>query len=329
MPLKVALQMDPPAGINTSKDSTFVLGLEAQKRGHKLFYYNAETLKLKNSTLSASCASLTFYRSEKTHFKCGPFKDTDLTKFDIILMRNDFNDPLSYNAMTHLLDHLKGKTLVLNDPEGTRQSPEKMLITHFPDLAPPTLITRNLEDIKAFQKEYKDLIIKPLNGFGGMGVYHIAPNDDNLSSVYEMLCTLHTEPFVVQKYLPEITKGDKRIIVVEGEPVAALLRVPPAKSARANLAAGGTAAIGKITKRDREICAALKPTLIERGLVFVGLDVIGDYVTEINPKSPTGLQHITKLQGIKCEEAIWDAYEARYDAFSLSSSSRRKPGSDR
>ncbi len=315
MPLKVALQMDPPAGIDVAKDSTYALGLEAQKRGHALSYYNAETLKLKNGKLSASCAALTFYRSKKTHFKCGSFKEIDLTKFDIILMRNDFNDPLSYTVMTHMLDHLKGKTLVLNDPEGTRESPEKMLITHFPDLAPPTLITRNLEDIQAFQKEYKDLIIKPLNGFGGMGVYHITQNDDNLSSVYEMLCAIHTEPFVVQKYLPEITKGDKRIIVVEGEPIAALLRIPPPKSARANLAVGGTAAIGKITARDREICETLKPTLVKRGLVFVGLDVIGDYVTEINPKSPTGLQHITKLQGLKCEEAIWDAYEARYDAF--------------
>ena len=312
MPLEIALQMDPPESLDINKDSTLVLGLEAQKRGHRLSYYSTDSLKLQNGTVSAACAGLEFHRRKNDPFTLQSFKETDLTSFDIILMRNDFNDPLSYNAMTHILDHVTDKTLVLNDPTGTRESPEKMLITHFPDLAPPTLITRDLDDMRAFQKEHPDLIMKPLNGFGGAGIYHITPEDDNLSSVHEMLCHLYTEPFVVQKYIPEIKQGDKRIIVVEGEPIAALLRIPPEKSARANLAVGGSAEVGEITDRDREICASLKPELIKRGLVFVGLDVIGDYVTEINPKSPTGLQHIYKLQGIKCEEAIWDAYEARY-----------------
>lgn len=315
MSYNVAIQMDHPDSINPEKDSTYAIGLEAQKRGHKLTYYNAETLSLKNGTLTANCAPLTFNNNIMNHYELESYSQKDLSDFDILLMRNDFNDPLSYTAMTHMLDHITNKTLVLNDPTGTRESPEKMLITHFPDLAPKTLITRNLEEIKKFTEEIGDLIIKPLNGFGGMGVYHIRPDDDNLSSVYEMLSALHTEPFIVQQYLPEIKTGDKRIIVVEGEPIAAVLRVPPQKSARANLAVGGTAEIGKITDRDREICARLKPELIKRGLVFVGLDVIGDYVTEINPKSPTGLQHITKLQGIKCEENIWDAYEKRYKAF--------------
>ena len=316
MSLKIAIQMDPPAGINPNKDSTFVLGLEAQKRGHTLHYYNTDSLSLHNGIVTASCAPLTFFRDKDTHFDLGAFKDTDLTSFDIILMRNDFNDPLSYNSMTHILDHVTDKTLVLNDPTGTRESPEKILITHFPDLAPPTLITRNLDDIRAFQAEQGDLIIKPLNGFGGLDVYHIKDGDDNLQAVYEMFGRLHSEPFIVQRYLPEIRQGDKRIIVVEGEPIAAVLRVPAEKSARANLAVGGTAQIGEITARDREICQRIKPELIKRGLVFVGLDVIGDYVTEINPKSPTGLQHIYQLQGIKCEETIWDAYEARYKEFS-------------
>lgn len=315
MTYNVAIQMDHPAKINPKKDSTYALGLEAQKRGHSLSYYNTDTLSLKNGIVSADCASLTFHTDQKNHYELGALQSKNLSDFDIILMRNDFNDPLSYTAMTHILDHLKNKTLILNDPTGTRESPEKMLITHFPDLAPKTLITRSLSDIKAFADELGDLIIKPLNGFGGMGVYHIAPEDDNLSSVYEMLCTLHSEPFIVQEYLPDIKKGDKRIIVIEGEPIAAVLRVPPQKSARANLAVGGTAEIGEITPRDKEICERLKPELIKRGLVFVGLDVIGDYVTEINPKSPTGLQHITKMQGIKCEENIWDAYEARYREF--------------
>ncbi|NCT40784.1 MAG: glutathione synthase [Alphaproteobacteria bacterium] len=313
--LNIAIQMDPPKGINPEKDSTYALGLEAQKRGHTLTYYNADSLSLKNGILTANCAALTFHDDKTNHCDLGSFSHKDLREFDIILMRNDFNDPMSYTAMTHMLDHLKTKTLVLNDPTGTRESPEKMLITHFPDLAPKTLITRDLDAIKAFASELGDLIIKPLNGFGGMGVYHITEDDDNLSSVYEMLCALHTEPFVVQQYIPEIKKGDKRIIVVEGEPIAAILRVPPQKSARANLAVGGTAEIGDITDRDRQICARLKPELVKRGLVFVGLDVIGDYVTEINPKSPTGLQHITKMQNIKCEETIWGAYEARYKAF--------------
>ena len=314
MSLNVATQMDHPETINPEKDSTYVLGLEAQKRDHKLTYYSADSLSLKNGIVSANCSPLEFHDSKTHHFDLGSFASKNLSNFDIILMRNDFNDPSSYNAMTHILDHITDKTLVLNDPTGTRESPEKMLITHFPDLAPPTLITRNLTDIKDFQKEHPDLILKPLNGFGGIGIYHITEDDDNLSSVYEMLCELYSEPFIVQKYLPEIKTGDKRIIVVEGEPIAAVLRVPPSKSARANLAVGGTAKIGEITDRDREICETLKPELVKRGLVFVGLDVIGDYVTEINPKSPTGLQHITQLQGIKCEEAIWDAYEARYEA---------------
>ena len=315
MSLKIAIQMDPPQGISPEKDSTFVLGLEAQKRGHSLHYYNADTLSLHNGTVTASCAPLTFYRDKDKHFELGTFEDMNLTSFDIILIRNDFNDPLSYNAMTHMLDHVTDKTLVLNDPTGTRESPEKILITHFPDLAPPTLISRNLDDIRAFQEKQGDLIIKPLNGFGGLDIYHIKDGDDNLQAVYEMLCRLHPDPFIVQKYLPEIKQGDKRIIVVEGEPIAAVLRVPPEKSARANLAVGGKAVMGEITDRDREICEQIKPELIKRGLVFVGLDVIGDYVTEINPKSPTGLQHIYQLQGIKCEEPIWDAYEKRYEDF--------------
>jgi glutathione synthase len=314
MSLTVALQMDPPETLHYEKDSTFALGLEAQRRGHSLFYYSPETLSLKNGVVTALAAPLAFSREKPPHFTLGPFARTDITTFSLILMRQDFTDPQSYAATTHLLGHAAKKTLILNDPAGVRESPEKLLITHYPHLAPPTLITRNLDDILAFQKDYPDLIIKPLNGFGGMDVYHLRESDPNIKAVYEMFCRLHTEPFIVQKYLPEIRKGDKRIIVVEGEPVGALLRVPQDGNARANLAAGGTAAAGEITARDREICAALKPELIKRGLVFVGLDVIGEYVTEINPKSPTGLQHIAKLSGIKCEGKIWDAYEARLTA---------------
>ena len=315
MSLKVALQMDHPAGIQVEKDSTFVLGLEAQKRGHKLSYYSPDTLKLQNGAVTAHVAPLTFKRKKVGHCELGAFKETALTHFDIILMRQDFNDPLSYDALTHILDHVEDETLILNSPRGTRESPEKILITHYPDLAPPTLISRNLTDIRDFQREHNDLIMKPLNGFGGLDVYRIKPDDGNLDAVYDMFCRLHHGPFVIQKFIPEVKEGDKRIIVVEGEPIAGVLRVPQKDSIRANLAVGGSAQIAEITDRDREICARIKPELIKRGLVFVGLDVIGNYVTEINPKSPTGLQHIYKLQGIKCEEAIWDAYETRYKQF--------------
>ncbi|MCB1652349.1 MAG: glutathione synthase [Alphaproteobacteria bacterium] len=315
MSFTVALQMDPPQSINIDKDSTFVIGLEAQKRGHDLFYYSPDSLTLRDGMVYADCATLEFRRKRGNHCTLGAFERRALSDFDLILMRQDFNNPRRYTALAHMLDHLKGKTLVLNDPEGVRESPEKLLITHFPDLAPPTLITRNLQDIYDFHAEHNEIIIKPMNGFGGLDIYHMREGDTNLPAVYDMLCRLHSEPFIVQRYIPEIRQGDKRIIVVEGEPIGALLRVPADGNARANLQAGGKAAPGQITARDREICARLKTTLIERGLVLVGLDVIGDYVTEINPKSPTGLQQIYKLQGIKCEKALWDAYEARLAAF--------------
>ena len=315
MSLKVAIQMDPPQKINIKKDSTFVLGLEAQKRGYELFYYSPESLTLKNGLVSAECAPLSFRRKLGDHVTLGESKRTELKEFDLILMRQDYNNPQGYNAITHILDHASKETLILNDPAGTRESPEKILITYFPEYAPPTLLTRDIEQIRSFQKEQRDIIIKPLNGFGGMDVYHLKDGDTNLQAVLEMLGRLHPDPFVVQRYIPEIRQGDKRIIVVEGEPIAAVLRVPQEDSARANLGVGGSAQVAEITEREKEICKKIKPELVKRGLVFVGLDMIGDYVTEINPKSPTGLQHIYQLQGIKCEEAIWDAYEVRVKEF--------------
>jgi glutathione synthase len=315
MSLNVAIQMDNPENININKDSTYVIGLEAQKRGHTLTYYSPDTMTLVDGVLRADCAPMTLRRKMGDHVTLGEFKKTNLADFDLILMRQDFNNPLAYSALTHMLDHLKGKTLVLNDPTGTRESPEKLLITHYPDLAPPTLLTRNIDDIRAFQAEHKEIIIKPMNGFGGLDVYHMKDGDMNLQAVVEMFARLHPEPFIVQKYLPDIRKGDKRIIVVEGEPIAAVLRVPEANNARANLGVGGSAVATEITEREREICKRVQPELIKRGLVYVGLDMIGDYVTEINPKSPTGLQHIYRLNGMKCEEQIWDAYEKRHEKF--------------
>ena len=311
MTLNVAIQMDPPEQINIDKDSTFILGLEAQRRGHALFYYGPDSLNLHNGEVTALVSTLQFRPRKGAHCSLGEPGRRNLKDFDVILMRQNFTNPASYNAVTHILDHVSDKTLIVNDPRGTRESPEKVLITRFPQLAPPTLITRDLDDIKAFQQTYPELVIKPLNGFGGLDIYKIQPDDPNLKAVFEMLCRLHAEPFVVQKHLPEVKQGDKRIIVVDGEPVGAVSRVPAANESRANLAVGGKAVKADITEREREICACLKPELIKRGLVFVGLDVIGDYVTEINPKSPTGLQEIYRLSGIKCELPIWDAIEAR------------------
>ncbi len=303
--------MDSPENIDINKDSTFVLAMEAQRRGYEIYYYNPSTLSLKEGNVSALCSSIKFKRKIGECYKSGAPARANIEDFDIVLMRQNFTNPLTYNATTYILDHLKGKTLVLNDPTGVRETPEKILITHFPQFAPKTLITRDLWQIREFQKEHGDLILKPLNGFGGMDIYHLKPYDDNIASVFDMMTRLHPEPLIVQKYIPEVRKGDKRIIVVEGEPIAAILRVPSQGETRANLCAGGNAEATIITKHEKDICKTLKPELIKRGLVFVGLDVIGDYVTEINPKSPTGLQQIYNLQGIKCEEAIWDAFENR------------------
>ena len=313
--MKIALQMDPPEGIDPKKDSTFVIALEAQKRGHELFYYPAESLALENGSLTANVTAVEFRRKIGSHVTFNNVSRETLSNFDMILMRNDFNDPLSYNATTHMLEHVANDTLVMNDPKGVREAPEKMLITHYPDLAPKTLITRDLEQIRDFQARTGDLIIKPLNGFGGADIHQIKTADNALAKIYEDMASRHSEPFVVQEFLPAIAEGDKRIIVVEGEPVAALNRIPKDKNARANLAQGGKAAPAEITAQEREICERLKPELVKRGLVFVGLDVIGDKVTEINPKSPTGLQQIYNFDGIKCEETIMDAFEKRYEDF--------------
>ncbi len=312
--MRVAFQMDHPAELHYKKDSTFVLALEAQKRGHELFYYDPGTLALANGNVTADCAPVSFRREPDNYFTLGEFSRAALTDFDLILMRQDFNDPLSYNAITHILEHITDRVLVLNDPAGVRESPEKILITHYPDLAPKTLITRDREQIQEFFGQQGDIIIKPLNGFGGNDIHH-AQTIDDLARICEEMAANHSEPFVVQEFLPAVAQGDKRIIVVEGEPIAALNRIPKDENSRANLAQGGKAAKAEITGHEREICKILQPELIRRGLVFVGLDVIGGMVTEINPKSPTGLQQIYEFDGIKCEEVIWDAYEKRYEDF--------------
>jgi glutathione synthase len=311
MGLTVAIQMDPMESINIDADSTFVLALEAQARGHTLYHYLPRHLSLRDGRLTAEARRLSVRREQGRHHDLGPAETLDLAAMDVILMRQDPPFDMAYITATHLLEHVRDEVLVVNDPVSVRNAPEKLFATHFPGLMPPTLITSDRAQITAFRAEHGDIILKPLFGNGGAGVFRLRPEDENLNALLEMFTQLYREPIMVQRYLPEIRQGDKRIILVDGEPVGGVLRVPAAGEARANLHVGGRAAKTTLTPREREICAAIGPTLAEQGLVFVGIDVIGDYLTEINVTSPTGLQEINRLDGAALERRVWDAIEAR------------------
>ncbi len=313
MALQVAIQMDPMEGINVAADSTFVIALEAQARGHALFHYLPRDLILTDGKLTARARSLSV-RRDAPHYALGLPRMLDLAGVDVVLMRQDPPFDMAYITATHLLEHVSRKVLVVNNPVGVRNAPEKLFATHFMGLMPPTLITSDPEAIADFRRRHGDIILKPIFGNGGAGVFHLKPNDDNLNALLEMFTRLYREPIIVQRYLPEIRLGDKRIILIEGEPVGAVLRVPKAGEARANLHVGGQAQKASLSKRDREICAAIGPTLREQGLVFVGVDVIGDYLTEINVTSPTGIQEINRLDGVRLETGVWDAIDARLAA---------------
>ncbi|MDO8607528.1 MAG: glutathione synthase [Phaeospirillum sp.] len=314
MSLAVAIQMDPMESIDIDADSTFVLALEAQKRGHALFHYLARDLVFRNSRVLARVRPLMVQRVKNDHFSLGESQLIDLATMDVVLMRQDPPFDMAYITATHLLDHIHPRTLVVNDPTQVRNAPEKLLVTHFGGLMPPTLITSDHEQIVDFRNEFKDIIVKPLFGNGGAGVFHIKPGDENLNSLLEMFTQLYREPVMVQRYLPEVRLGDKRIILVDGVAVGALNRVPAEGEARSNLHVGGTARKSELTAREREICAAIGPTLKARGLIFVGIDVIGDYLTEINVTSPTGIQQINRFDGVCIEALIWDAIETRRSA---------------
>ncbi|MBT3916728.1 MAG: glutathione synthase [Rhodospirillaceae bacterium] len=313
MSLKVAIQMDPIDAIDLDADSTFVMALEAQARGHQLYHYLTQDLALKNGRVMAGARSLEVRREEGNHFTLGEQEWLDLAKVDVVLMRQDPPFDMSYITATHLLEHIHPETLVVNDPVHVRNAPEKLFVTHFPDLMPPTLITTNQEQILDFRAEHQDLIIKPLFGNGGAGVFHIGPDDENLNSLLELFTELYREPIIVQRYEPAVRQGDKRIILIDGKAAGALNRVPAEGESRSNLHVGGTALQSTLTPREEEICAAIGPTLKERGLIFVGIDVIGDYMTEINVTSPTCLQEINRFDGVTLEADIWDAIEARLD----------------
>ena len=312
MSLAVAIQMDPIESIDIDADSTFVLALEAQRRGHQLFHYLPRDLSLKNGRVYAHAAAMSVQREHGDHATLGAPENLDLAALDIVLMRQDPPFDMAYITATHLLERIHPETLVVNDPQSVRNAPEKLFVTHFVDIMPPTLITSNLEEIKSFRSEYGDIIVKPLYGNGGAGVFHISPESDNLNSLIELFSEFYREPIVVQRYVPAVREGDKRIILIEGKPVGAINRVPAEGEARSNMHVGGRPEQIEMSTRDLEICEAIGPALEQHGLLFAGIDVIGDYLTEINVTSPTGLQEVNRFDGTTLETNIWDAIEQRF-----------------
>ncbi len=311
MALKVALQMDPVDRVNINADSTFRIGLEAQARGHKLFYYTPDRLAFIEGRVIARGNWIELRREIGNHVTFGPEVEVDLADIDVVWLRQDPPFDMGYITTTHLLELVHPKTLVVNDPFWVRNFPEKLLVLRFPDLTPPTAIARDLETIRAFKAKHGDIILKPLYGNGGAGVFRLDENDRNLSSLYELFTSMSREPMIVQKFLPAVSKGDKRVILVDGEPVGAINRVPQAGETRSNMHVGGRPEKIGLTARDLEICARIGPVLRDHGQIFVGIDVIGDWLTEINVTSPTGIQELERFDGTNAAEKIWQAIEAR------------------
>ncbi|WP_413221750.1 glutathione synthase [Tritonibacter mobilis] len=309
--MKIAFQMDPIMGVDINADSSFRLAEEAQKRGHELFYYGPDQLAYQEGRITARGHDMVVQRVAGTPAKLGELREVDLADFDVVWLRQDPPFDMHYITSTHLLDRLKDDVLVVNDPFWVRNYPEKLLVLDFPELTPPTTIARDLDTIKAFKAKHGDVILKPLYGNGGAGVFRLDANDRNLSSLHELFTGFSREPLIVQKFLPDVSNGDKRVILVDGEPVGAINRVPAAGETRSNMHVGGRPEKIGLTDRDLEICAAIGPLLKERGQVFVGIDVIGDYLTEINVTSPTGIQELERFNGINIAEKVWEAIEAR------------------
>ena len=311
MALKVAVQMDPIERIDIRGDSTFALMLEAQARNHSLFVYHADTLALRDGTLSATGTDVRVCDEVGNHFEAGEPRLVDLSGFDSVLMRQDPPFDMNYITYTHMLEAIHPKTLVVNDPAEVRNAPEKLYVLQYTDFMPPTLISRDPARLAAFREEHGDIILKPLYGNGGAGVFRLAHGDENFASLMEMFTQAFREPFIAQRYLPDVRKGDKRIILVEGEPVGAINRVPALGETRSNMHVGGRPEPSELTGREREICAAIGPELKRRGLIFVGIDVIGDYMTEINVTSPTGIREVKRFGGADIAALVWDAIETR------------------
>ncbi|KQB96897.1 glutathione synthetase [Loktanella sp. 1ANDIMAR09] len=311
MTLKIAFQMDPIGPINIDADSTFRIAEEAQARGHSLFYYTPDKLAYDQGRVMAKGWPLTVQRVKGDHFTLGDEQYVDLSEFDVVWLRQDPPFDMSYITTTHILDMIHPKTLVVNDPFWVRNYPEKLLVLNFPDLTPPTMIARDLETLKRFRAQYGDVILKPLYGNGGAGVFKMKGGDSNLASLHELFSGINREPLIMQQFLPDVSKGDKRVILVDGEPVGAINRVPAAGETRSNMHVGGRPEKVELTDRDREICARIGPLLREKGQIFVGIDVIGKWLTEINVTSPTGIQELERFDGVNIAEKIWQAIEAR------------------
>jgi len=311
MPLNVAVQMDPIERINIRGDSTFALLLEAQARGHTLSYYTPDRMAMVQGQVFATVQSLAVRDKLGEHFTLGGGKRAALNAFDVILMRQDPPFDLSYISATHLLERIHPATLVVNDPASVRNAPEKMFVNEFPQLMPPTLLTRDLSEIKAFRAEHGDIVMKPLYGHGGGAVFRLTRDDLNFGSLYDMFAATFREPWVIQKFLPEVKEGDKRIILVDGEFAGAVNRVPAVDDLRSNMVRGGSPKETELSPREREICHTLGPELRKRGLLFVGIDVIGGWLTEINVTSPTGIRAIRNLGGPDVAALIWDKIEAK------------------
>jgi glutathione synthase len=311
MALTVAIQMDPIEKIDISGDSTFALALEAQARGHALLYYGPRDLTFRDRMVTARTRPLSVRATKGDHFTLGDVSVTDLSTTDVVLMRQDPPFDMSYITATHLLERIHPRTLVVNDPAHVRNAPEKLFVTEFKELMPPTLITTDRAEIASFREEHKDIILKPLYGNGGAGVFRVKSDDENMGALLEMFTAFYREPVIVQRYLPEVRQGDKRIILVDGEFAGAINRVPAKGEARSNMHVGGRPEATTLTAREKTICATIGPELKRRGLIFTGIDVIGDYMTEINVTSPTGIHEVKRFGGADIAALIWDAIEKK------------------
>ncbi|HEU0162109.1 MAG TPA: glutathione synthase [Rhizomicrobium sp.] len=314
MALTVAIQMDPIERIDIGGDSTFALALEAQNRGHSLLYYGPRDLTFRDGRVTAHVRTLTVRAVKGDHFALGEPFVQDLAQTDVVLMRQDPPFDMAYITATHILERIHPRTLVVNNPAEVRNAPEKLFVTEFADFIPPTLITSDLREIRAFRAEHQDIILKPLYGNGGAGVFRVKADDENFGALMEMFTQFYREPVIVQRYLPDVRKGDKRIILVDGEFAGAINRVPASGEARSNMHVGGRPEATELTPREQAICAAIGPELRRRGLIFTGIDVIGDHMTEINVTSPTGIHEVRRFGGADIAALVWDAVERRRQA---------------
>lgn len=311
MPLSIAIQMDHISTVNIAGDTTFALALEAQRRGHRLYHYTPDRLSMRGDGVFARLEELSVRDVKGDHFTLGEPVSTDLGEMDVVLLRQDPPFDMNYITTTHMLERIHPRTLVVNDPVQVRNCPEKIFVLDFPDLMPETLVTKDPAEVAAFRKKHGDIIIKPLYGNGGAGIFHLHEADRNLASLLEMFGQMFREPYIVQRYLKEVRAGDKRIILIDGEPVGAINRVPAEHDSRSNMHVGGRAEKTELTQREREICSRIGPSLRERGFLLVGIDVIGDYMTEINVTSPTGIREVRKFGGADIAALFWDAVEAK------------------